>query len=170
MTTTDSMSKTLDAIRAKRNQSDSGPVLTDEERAEAARVAEDKAYERMEHSADRKAASARHITARRALVGVTTGLKHGVKIDAEDRAALVAEAVEGIGGNASPNVRKTIEQAVDRIADLVADGFKGDAVQVAENAAADVAGLPGRIAAPAKVDPSADEADPAKLADLIPRT
>jgi hypothetical protein len=162
----ENMSTILDNLRAKRNGVEQHDEPTPEQIEAQRKAAEDAAFERMAKGNESKLGRDRIVNARRAMIGATTSLRHGAVLDAEDRAALVEEVVAGIGGKASPNQRKVIEQAVSKMADLVADGMKGDAVQVAEDAAADLAEGVGSIGKPA---PVADDESPMSLAAQIPR-
>jgi hypothetical protein len=163
-----SIGAAVDAAYRRQHGTDQPVEELSAEQVEAARREQEEAQlERLANPTADKSGRDRLLVAHRAMIDASTSFRHGEPVDAEDRAELVDEVVAAIGGNASPNVRKTIQQAVDAAAKLAADGEMGRARQRLEDAAATIAELPGTIRRP-KIEPG-DADDPATLAAMIGR-
>jgi hypothetical protein len=167
----DSMSKTIDKIRARRHGGNDSLELTAEEREAIRRGAEDRALARSATRRADKAEAKRLASIHGALQGVlATHMRHGVTYTAADRDALTNEVAKQLGG-ASDDVKRSIRTWVDKAADAVAGGDKQTGMKAAADAAEQIAEQSPSVAkAPAvAIDDDPDENDPRALAARIAR-
>jgi hypothetical protein len=168
MTERDTVVDAIDAAYNRRRGITANDAMTDEERAELRRKAEEAALSRTgAERAEAKHAGQQLAKLKRVLLSTTAIMRHGHALSAGERRALVDSTVRRLGGDVSSDVRSRIAQLVDEAADALAEGDRITGQRRAEEVAVDIVNSGAELFVP-KVDDDEDE-DPASLAAQIPR-
>jgi hypothetical protein len=169
----ETLSETLDRIRAKRRGGDvaGGHTPTPDELDKARRERETYALEVLSGQVDRRREGKRLAAVRRALLDEVSVLRHGQTYKAAEQGAIVDRVMRKLGTNAG-GIRERVEQLVSSACDDIASGDLISGVRRCDDVAEDIAKASDTVGEPRPTSSKADEVaddDPTALAALIPR-
>jgi hypothetical protein len=166
-----SLSEVVDAVRAAASNDFSGGAekLSDEQVRERQQRAHRARLDKLatEDPRERQAETKRFITTRRTIIGAVDAMPTGRKLSSADLKAAADDVIKTVGGGAP--AQASIRDVIQRAALHVADGEKGAAVQLADEAVAGIVNGDAAVGAPAADDVDLDALSPAELAGLIRR-